>query len=80
MKIARLAEGFNLPVTIHGEHDIIVHLLAACPNRSFSKRTALGSMGSLSTQWVLDQGMASAPMRPGHGVGFDWKAVAQLAP
>jgi hypothetical protein len=34
MKIARLAEAFNLPVTSHGAHDITVHLLAACPNRS----------------------------------------------
>ena len=28
MKIARLAEAFNLPVTSHGAHDITVHLLA----------------------------------------------------
>ncbi len=34
MKIARLAEAFNLPVTSHGAHDVTVQLLAACPNRS----------------------------------------------
>jgi hypothetical protein len=28
MKIARLAEAFNLPVTSHGAHDVTVHLLA----------------------------------------------------
>ena len=33
MKIAHLAEAFNLPVTSHGAHDVTVHLLAACPNR-----------------------------------------------
>src|SRR6201990_1938653 len=35
MKIARLAEAFNLPVTSHGAHDVTVHLLAACPNRFY---------------------------------------------
>ena len=38
MKIARLAEAFNLPVTSHGAHDVSVHLLAACPNRSLWAR------------------------------------------
>jgi len=28
---------------------------------------------------VLDQGMALAPTRPGHGISFDWKGLAQLA-
>ena len=35
MKIAHLAEAFNLPVTSHGVHDLTVHLLAAVPNRSY---------------------------------------------
>jgi L-alanine-DL-glutamate epimerase-like enolase superfamily enzyme len=35
MKIARLAEAFNLPVTSRGAHDVTVHSLAACPNRSY---------------------------------------------
>jgi L-alanine-DL-glutamate epimerase-like enolase superfamily enzyme len=35
MKVAHLAEGFNLPLTSHGAHDITVHLLAAAPNRSY---------------------------------------------
>ena len=28
---------------------------------------------------VLEQGMALATMRPGHGISFDWKGLAQLA-
>jgi hypothetical protein len=28
---------------------------------------------------VLENGMALAPTRSGHGVNFDWKALAQLA-
>ena len=42
MKIARLAEAFNLPVTSHGAHDITVHLLAACPNRSYLEAHGFG--------------------------------------
>ena len=37
MKIAHLAEAFNLPVTSHGAHDVTVHLLAASPNRVLSR-------------------------------------------
>ena len=39
MKIAHLAEAFNLPVTSHGAHDVTVHLLAACPNRKSTLET-----------------------------------------
>jgi L-alanine-DL-glutamate epimerase-like enolase superfamily enzyme len=28
---------------------------------------------------LLENGMALAPTRPGQGVNFDWKALAQLA-
>ena len=35
MKVARLAEAKNLPVTSHGVHDIHVHLLGAVPNASY---------------------------------------------
>ncbi|MBV9116531.1 MAG: mandelate racemase/muconate lactonizing enzyme family protein, partial [Acetobacteraceae bacterium] len=35
MKVAHLAEAFNLPVTSDGAHDVTVHLLAAVPNRSY---------------------------------------------
>jgi L-alanine-DL-glutamate epimerase-like enolase superfamily enzyme len=79
MKIARLAEAFNLPVTSHGAHDITVHLLAACPNRSYLEAHGFGLDRYIEHPLVLDQGMALAPMRPGHGIAFDWKGLAQLA-
>ena len=79
MKIARLAEAFNLPVTSHGAHDITVHLLAACPNRSYLEAHGFGLDRYIEHPLVLDQGMALAPMRPGHGIAFDWNGLAQLA-
>ena len=80
MKIARLAEAFNLPVTSHGAHDITVHLLAACPNRSYLEAHGFGLDRYIEHVLVLDQGMALAPARPGHGIAFDWNGLAQLAP
>jgi len=78
MKIARLAEAFNLPITSHGAHDITVHLLAACPNRSYLEAHGFGLDRYIERSLRLEQGMALAPAGPGHGVNFDWKALAQL--
>lgn len=80
MKVARLAEAFNLPVTSHGAHDITVHLLAACPNRSYLEAHGFGLDRYIEHPLVLEQGMARAPTRPGHGITFDWKGLALLAP
>jgi L-alanine-DL-glutamate epimerase-like enolase superfamily enzyme len=79
MKIARLAEAFNLPVTSHGAHDITVHLLAACPNRSYLEAHGFGLDRYIERPLSLEQGMALAPADPGHGVNFDWDALARLA-
>ena len=79
MKIARLAEAFNLPVTSHGAHDITVHLLAACPNRSYLEAHGFGLDRYIEHPLVLEQGMALAPTRPGHGITFDWSGLAQVA-
>ena len=79
MKIARLAEAFNLPVTSHGAHDITVHLLAACPNRSYLEAHGFGLDRYIEHPLVLEGGMAPAPVLPGHGVSFDWKGLAQVA-
>jgi len=79
MKIARLAEAFNLPVTSHGAHDITVHLLAACPNRSYLEAHGFGLDRYIEHPLVLEDGMALAPARPGHGLHFDWKGLAKLA-
>lgn len=75
MKIAHLAEAFNLPVTSHGAHDITVHLLAAAPNRSFLEAHGFGLDAYVQSPLVLRDGCAVAPDRPGHGVAFDWAAL-----
>jgi L-alanine-DL-glutamate epimerase-like enolase superfamily enzyme len=78
MKVARLAEAFNLPVTSHGAHDITVQLLAACPNRSFLEAHGFGLDRFVEHPLRIEEGCAVAPDRPGHGVSFDWGALEKL--
>ena len=78
MKIAHLAEAFNLPVTSHGAHDVTVHLLAACPNRSYLEAHGFGLERYIAEPLKIEDGVAIAPERPGHGIEFDWKGLEQI--
>jgi L-alanine-DL-glutamate epimerase-like enolase superfamily enzyme len=78
MKVAHLAEAFNLPVTSHGAHDVTVQLLAACPNRSYLETHGFGLDRSIAEPMRIADGLALAPDRPGHGVAFDWAALDKV--
>jgi len=78
MKVAHLAEAFNLPVTSHGAHDITVHLLAAAPNRSYLESHGFGLDRFIAEPIRMQEGMALAPERPGHGIEFDWKGLESV--
>lgn len=78
MKVAHLAEAYNLPVTSHGAHDITVHLLAACPNRSYLEAHGFGLDRYVAHPMVLVDGCAEAPDRPGHGIAFNWKKLDRV--
>ncbi|MBS0639486.1 MAG: mandelate racemase/muconate lactonizing enzyme family protein [Acetobacteraceae bacterium] len=76
MKVAHLAEAFNLPLTSHGAHDLTVHLLAAAPNRSYLEVHGFGLDRYIERPITITEGNALAPDdRPGHGVAFDWTAL-----
>jgi L-alanine-DL-glutamate epimerase-like enolase superfamily enzyme len=75
LKVARLAEANNLPVTSHGVHDLHVHLLAAVPNASYLEVHGFGLERFIAEPLRLEDGLAIAPDRPGHGVAFDWAAL-----
>src|SRR6516165_10147479 len=75
LKIAHLAEAFNLPITSHGAHDITIQLLAAVPNRSYLEVHGFGLGRFLAHPFELAEGFATAPERPGHGVEFDWRGL-----
>jgi L-alanine-DL-glutamate epimerase-like enolase superfamily enzyme len=78
MKVAHLAECFNLPVTSHGAHDITVHLLAAVPNRSYLEAHGFGLERYIAEPLAVADGFAMAPDRPGHGIDFDWKGLETI--
>jgi L-alanine-DL-glutamate epimerase-like enolase superfamily enzyme len=79
MKVAHLAEAHNLPVTSHGAHDLTVHLLAACPNRSYLEAHGFGLDRYIAHPLQLSDGCATAPDRPGHGIGFDWTGLERVS-
>jgi L-alanine-DL-glutamate epimerase-like enolase superfamily enzyme len=56
-----------------------VHLLAACSNRSYLEAHGFGLDRYIEHPLALEQGMALAPARPGHGITFDWSGLAQIA-
>jgi L-alanine-DL-glutamate epimerase-like enolase superfamily enzyme len=78
MKVAHLAEAFNLPLTSHGAHDLTVHLLAAAPNRSYLEVHGFGLDRYIAQPVPITEGNAIAPERPGHGIEFDWAALQKL--
>jgi len=76
MKIAHLAEAHGLPITSHGAHDIHVHLLAAIPNAAYLEVHGFGLDRYMAQPLQMKDGMAIAPDRPGHGIEFNWDALA----
>ncbi|MBV9107740.1 MAG: mandelate racemase/muconate lactonizing enzyme family protein [Verrucomicrobia bacterium] len=78
MKIAHLAEAFNLPVTTHGAHDVTVHLLAAVPNASYLEAHGFGLDSYIAEPLHIEEGYAIACDRPGHGIEFDWDGLESL--
>ena len=77
MKVARRAELAHLPVTSHGVHDLHVHLLAAVPNASFLEMHGFALDRFIAEPLVIEEGLALAPERPGHGVELDMAALAR---
>jgi L-alanine-DL-glutamate epimerase-like enolase superfamily enzyme len=75
LKVAHAAELRNLPVTSHGVHDLHVHLLAAVPNSSYLEVHGFGLERFMTEPLKVEDGIAIAPERPGHGVSLDWAAL-----
>jgi len=75
MKVARLAEAHNLPVTTHGVHDLHVHTLAAVANASYLEAHGFGLDEFLENPLQIENGEAVAPDRPGHGAILNWEKL-----
>jgi L-alanine-DL-glutamate epimerase-like enolase superfamily enzyme len=75
MKVAGMAEAFNLPVVSHVMPEMLVHLVAACPN-GLTVEYMPWTAALYEQTPVIDQGELVLPDRPGLGLKFDEKALA----
>jgi len=76
LQVARLAMDHDRPTTTHGVHDLHVHLLAAIDHASFLEVHGFGLDPFLDTSLEISGGKTVVPMTPGHGIAFDWPALA----
>lgn len=81
LKIAKLAEGFTLPVAPHFMLELSVHGLCAVPNGLILEDLAGGSLtelGLLAEPIRVVDGALAPPARPGHGIVFDTAALRRF--
>ena len=74
MKIAGMAEAFNLPVVSHVMPEILVHLIAAAPN-GLTVEYMPWMLALYEETPPIENGMLVLPDKPGLGLKFDEKAV-----
>lgn len=77
MKVAGMAEAFNLPVVSHVMPEMLVHLVAACPN-GLTVEYMPWMLALYEETPVLQNGHLVLPTKPGLGLKFDEKAVASF--
>jgi L-alanine-DL-glutamate epimerase-like enolase superfamily enzyme len=74
MKVAGMAEAFNLPVVSHLIPEIHVHLVAAVPN-GLTVEYMPWSLRLFEETPAIEQGQLVVPAKPGLGLAFDRKAL-----
>lgn len=74
MKIAAMAEAFQVPIAPHFLMEIQLHLAAAIPNGLFVEYIPQLAP-YLEEEFALEDGCLVAPARPGHGILFAWEKL-----
>lgn len=77
MKVATMAEGYNVPVCTHGMQELHVSLLAAIPNNAYLEVHSFPIDQYTKQPLVLKEGLAYAPETIGTGVEFDMNLLGQ---
>jgi L-alanine-DL-glutamate epimerase-like enolase superfamily enzyme len=77
MKVAAMAEAFNLPVVSHVMPEVHVHLVAACPN-GLTVEYMPWTLALYEETPALEKGELVLPDKPGLGLKFDEKAIARF--
>ncbi|HZQ00519.1 MAG TPA: mandelate racemase/muconate lactonizing enzyme family protein [Reyranella sp.] len=74
MKIAGMAEAFNLPVVSHVMPEMLVHVIAACPN-GLTVEYMPWMLKLYEETPKIEDGQLVLPNKPGLGLKFDEKVI-----
>jgi L-talarate/galactarate dehydratase len=77
MKVAGMAEAFNLPVVSHVMPEMLVHVIAACPN-GLTVEYMPWMLALYEETPKIDKGELVLPDKPGLGLKFDEKVIAKF--
>ena len=77
MKVAGMAEAFNLPVVSHVMPEMLVHVIAACPN-GLTVEYMPWMLALYEETPRIDNGELVLPDTPGLGLKFDEKVIARF--
>jgi L-alanine-DL-glutamate epimerase-like enolase superfamily enzyme len=78
LKVAHLAETFNVAVCPHFLMELHASLSAAVPNAQWVEY--IPQLDDITTsRLVIEAGHALAPSAPGLGIAWDWAAIEQRA-
>jgi L-alanine-DL-glutamate epimerase-like enolase superfamily enzyme len=77
MKIAGMAEAFNMPVVSHIMPELLVHLIAACPN-GLTVEYMPWTAALYEETPAIEKGQLVLSRKPGLGLAFDRKALARF--
>ena len=78
MKVAHMAEIFNLPVVSHLATEVLVHAIAAAPN-GLTVEHMPWTFDMFTEEPVVEDGQIVLPDAPGMGVEFDEEKLARYA-
>ena len=77
LKVAHLAETFNVPICPHFLMELHVSLCAAVPNAAWVEW--IPQLDTItSSRLAIEDGKAKPPSEPGIGIAWDWPAIARL--
>ena len=77
LKVAHLAETFNVPICPHFLMELHVSLCAAVPNAAWVEW--IPQLDDITTsRLAIVDGSATPPSAPGIGIAWDWQAIAKL--
>src|SRR5476649_1142727 len=77
MKVAAMAEAFNLPIVSHVMPEVLCHVVAACPNGLTVEYMPWMLVLYEETPAIVN-GELVLPTKPGLGLKFDEKAIARF--